>query len=430
MNFKIIGIILFLTNTSFIVSQPSHFRYDLVSSQKLNIRNSYVYSLNSFLNDNDSIKIDSLYTYTINNDINSKHFFTYDEQNRITEWLSKSRNGNFWGNSTLDKYFYDNEDNLILELNFGWDNAKWDTLTRSTKTYNDTQELSQSLFQFRELDVWNNSNRSSFEYDNNSNQYLATIEEWTGNEWINSMQINHYYYHSDYPDSIVFKLWEYDRWNNFIKTLYHFHEDVTDLDSIIIFIWLESNWENYLLREIVEDDNDRQIDELDNIWINGQWLFSAQRFFDYYKESNLVSDASCRVWESDHWKRGNSELLIELSKNIRIGFITHKIKVFHTDFVSDIENNLLKTNKYSLSQNYPNPFNPSTTISFTLPKETQATLKVFDILGNELIVLYDKYTNAGEYKIEFDAHNFTSGVYFYTLKTSDFISTKKLLLVK
>ncbi len=86
--------------------------------------------------------------------------------------------------------------------------------------------------------------------------------------------------------------------------------------------------------------------------------------------------------------------------------------------------------EYSLSQNYPNPFNPSTTIKFALKAPGHTTVKVFDILGREVATLIDKEMAAGRYDIEFHNVTLSSGVYFYTIKSGEFTSTKKMILMK
>jgi hypothetical protein len=86
--------------------------------------------------------------------------------------------------------------------------------------------------------------------------------------------------------------------------------------------------------------------------------------------------------------------------------------------------------EYSLSQNYPNPFNPSTEINFSLAKSGNITLKVYNLLGSEVTTLVDGFMEAGKQSIKFNAKNFTSGVYFYTIKADNFTSTRKMLLMK
>jgi len=84
----------------------------------------------------------------------------------------------------------------------------------------------------------------------------------------------------------------------------------------------------------------------------------------------------------------------------------------------------------TLSQNYPNPFNPSTIISWQVPVGNWQTLKIYDVLGNEVAKLVDEYKPAGSYEVEWDASGLPSGIYFYQLKTEGFVETKKMILMK
>jgi CubicO group peptidase (beta-lactamase class C family) len=85
---------------------------------------------------------------------------------------------------------------------------------------------------------------------------------------------------------------------------------------------------------------------------------------------------------------------------------------------------------YYLEQNYPNPFNPTTTISYSITQRSIVSLKVFDVLGNEVKILIENEKSAGEYEIEFDGRELTSGVYFYQLIAGDYTETKKMVLLK
>ena len=85
---------------------------------------------------------------------------------------------------------------------------------------------------------------------------------------------------------------------------------------------------------------------------------------------------------------------------------------------------------YSLSQNYPNPFNPTTKINFALPKQGLVSLKIYDILGREVRTLVNEIKTAGNYTVDFNASEYSSGVYFYKLESSGFSDIKKMMLVK
>ena len=95
-----------------------------------------------------------------------------------------------------------------------------------------------------------------------------------------------------------------------------------------------------------------------------------------------------------------------------------------------LSNNGTIVSDYNLSQNYPNPFNPTTNIHFTIPKDGNTSLKVYDVVGNEVVRFYDGFLKAGAYNAEFNGSTLSSGVYFYTLKAGDFVETKKMVLMK
>jgi len=98
--------------------------------------------------------------------------------------------------------------------------------------------------------------------------------------------------------------------------------------------------------------------------------------------------------------------------------------------ITSIESSSELPNDYVLGQNYPNPFNPTTKIEYSVPASGRVTLKVYDMLGNEIATLFEGKQNAGVFNVSFDGSLLSSGVYFYQMRTNDFNATKKLLLVK
>ena len=99
------------------------------------------------------------------------------------------------------------------------------------------------------------------------------------------------------------------------------------------------------------------------------------------------------------------------------------------EYSNEVEVNLIPT-EYALFQNYPNPFNPSTTIRYQLPKESKVAIKIYSILGSEVMELLNEQKEAGTYEIEFNAEALSSGTYIYRIIAGDFIQTKKMILLR
>ena len=112
------------------------------------------------------------------------------------------------------------------------------------------------------------------------------------------------------------------------------------------------------------------------------------------------------------------------------GLITPNAVVIREINVLSVDDNTLKCNSFILEQNYPNPFNPTTNIRFRIADRGFTTLKVFNVLGNEIETLVNKELEEGEYKFTLDASGIPSGIYFYQLKVGSFIQTNKMLLIK
>lgn len=117
-----------------------------------------------------------------------------------------------------------------------------------------------------------------------------------------------------------------------------------------------------------------------------------------------------------------------------INFVNADIQKIYSanNKVSGIEdNNILIPESYKLEQNYPNPFNPITKIKFELPQESKVTIEVYDILGRKVAQLINnEVRQPGRYEVQFNGHNFASGIYFYRLVATGFIDTKRMVLIK
>lgn len=176
-------------------------------------------------------------------------------------------------------------------------------------------------------------------------------------------------------------------------------------------------------------------------------------YVHYHVVKGLINgQAGTLLNTTDNWTQGN-QVTVPLNYTVPAGFVVENCKInilvyrsggaIHTDQhvqqtkIEPVTNptgiepiNGIATT-YSLEQNYPNPFNPTTNIRFSVPKDGNVSLKFYDMMGREVASYIDNgFLKSGVYNAEFDGASLSSGVYFYTLKTADFVDTKKMMLVK
>jgi len=144
-------------------------------------------------------------------------------------------------------------------------------------------------------------------------------------------------------------------------------------------------------------------------------------------------------WAKIGFVQGNGTTIKEnvynyTDENLRAREYIYRLKQIDYDgsFEYSSELNVLIENPYdfNLEQNYPNPFNPTTTINYSIKKDGSVTLKVYDIIGKEVVALVNENKTAGNYSVQFNASNLPSGIYFYQIESGSFSSTKKLILLK
>ena len=122
-----------------------------------------------------------------------------------------------------------------------------------------------------------------------------------------------------------------------------------------------------------------------------------------------------------------------IDKGIPAGNYSYRLKQIDLDGTTEYSYPVEVTiapGDYFLSQNYPNPFNPSTNINYSIPVDGNVSLKIYDLLGNEVYTLIDEQKPAGSHEVEFNASSLSSGVYYYQIKSGEFLATKKLMLMK
>ncbi len=168
-----------------------------------------------------------------------------------------------------------------------------------------------------------------------------------------------------------------------------------------------------------------------NSMINFQFHFNNIQASDF----NLgTGNLKVKYWDnqSSQWNEASNMIFNKANNTVSISQSqASNFYIVTADRVTGVKDNKNSIpGNFSLQQNYPNPFNPTTVISYQLPKEGIITVKIYDILGNEITTLVNGFKTAGRYSVSFDASHLASGVYFYQLQSNGYVATKKMILLK
>lgn len=400
-----------------------------------------------------------------------KQYYDYDNRgNQVCEtnanWIS-----NDWidGHRECNKY---DDNNLKTEWHYDeFENNQWTTKQKQLFVYNSENLLVEWLWQMGYYQTNELSNSFKIEYDYDENNQL--IKEVVSN-WIDSENTPRWGYQSKtervLSDSLIveeyYYWWEGTKWEQSSKKVYSYNQNGY-LTLIELFFLEADNWNIYNREQIEYDENNNVIDSLIQNMENGNWTNYYQKQYEY--EDNLLTKDKYFMWDSDGalgWngvvsykyneKKLVSEWIEENFKNIELRN-ARKVKftydnegdlsyadiylledgtwiygaknICNYQMITDAKDDIV-VNSFTLEQNYPNPFNPNTKISYAIPEHSQVSLKVFDVLGREVVTLVNQEQAVGNYEVEFTASDLPSGIYFYRIEAGQFVESKKMVLMK
>lgn len=180
---------------------------------------------------------------------------------------------------------------------------------------------------------------------------------------------------------------------------------------------------NCVIDEVYPIYNYGSINTLENVDLDT--IFTDPQNGDYTLfEGSVAIDAGIAYYED---ASGNVLINLDSTQYTRNA---PDLGAIESDYVSGINSVDEIPQSYSLAQNYPNPFNPKTTISYSIPSQLYVTLKIYDLLGNEVKTLVNEKRSSGKHIVEFDGTGLASGIYFYRLQAGSYMETKKLILLK
>ncbi len=393
----------------------------------------------------------------------NRYTFTYDANGNITSEIGEIWTEDQWENNWRYTYTYSENGNITSRLNEVWSDGQWISSNRSTCTFDINGNITSELKEMYSSEQWVNDTRETYTYDANGNMTSELIELWdwqSGGHWAENQFFSYTYDANGNLTVKLFELWSLGQRLNGSRDSYsydangneimHLREDwqeskwenwyretsAYDTDgNMILWLcedWIDSNWVNSWRFLYTYNSNGKMTSEIDEEWVDDQWVNANSYTYNYNAEGNIVSGIN-EIWEAGSWIPLNTLFVIE---GTYYGFGS-EIDFYYNVNTVDVASNSEMVNDFSLSQNYPNPFNPSTIIRFSLPAGRQelpmnsfVTLKVYNLLGQEVATLVNEQKPAGNYEVKFDASSLASGVYVYRLNAGDFTASQKMLLLK
>ena len=395
-----------------------------------------------------------------------KEINTYDESGNLTEYIYQEWIQSEWIDLWRNVYSYDDNGNLIIDAHQQWNGSEWVDYRISYYTYdNDGNEI-----EVYDIKGGAYNWKVISEYDDNSNLTLRLEQYWHNDEWLNASQESYTYDNDGHLIESLSQMWENSEWVN--EYNYHYEYDLNgNLTEKVTKFWLNSTWTDVGKATYVYDANGNQTEELTQGWINEEWLnmekylseydvhgnltaFITQYWYDTYwqnmnKDSYIYNEAGNQIeklyqsWSDPDWINRDkytttydetgkkTEYLFQRWSRSSSIWENQKRTTYVYDPALFLEGEVREISTYALSsRNYPNPFNPSTIIEFYLPVSDHVRIDIFTISGQHARTILNKSLSKGLHKVEYNAQNLPSGVYFYRLYSGDLQTSGRMILIR
>ena len=362
------------------------------------------------------------------------------------------------GNKDRIVYNYNDDLSLNYFIDAVWYNSEWIDFEKHTNTYNSDGSLESVLWEwsngsseewFKDAkDVYNYDSvgnrvfylhqyfnglefENDFKYENcydTANNLVSSVNQhWIEGIWVNSSKSIYTYSPEKVKDTTLFQVWTNDQWVNYYLTNYEYDEKLNVI-TIQTKIWQEQQWSDYALAKLDYNENNNLVLENWQKAVYNNWENWFRIYYEYDDNFDLIHLYG-EEWENGQWIPENEPLKVTNPDGILFVYLAKEIFLYYSKPIS-VKNEKNISYEFNLLQNYPNPFNPVTTINYQLPETGFVTLKVYDILGREVTTLVNEEKSRGQYSINFDATAFASGIYIYQIRVNEYVSSKKMLLLK
>jgi hypothetical protein len=390
--------------------------------------------------------------------------YTYNSDKALTSMVAEINKGNQWSFSFRGFVTYDGR-KIISAVSEMYMADGSIISTRNTRTYNDKNELIGKIDEKGLNNVFTNYYRSTYTYYESGKPLAWMKEEWKENAWSIHDRESYTYDNKNNMLTTLYEYWQNEAWNNNSRDTYTYDDKNNVLTQLSEKYSNDlSLWENVSKLTYTYTGDGKVITKYEQVWGNEEgWLNVSLDVFNY---NDLGKTTSEIYYDYGYPDLGNYKYIYTYDEN------NHLIKGEHFGFNNgswipskggmyftsdddseyycsaakmEVQYELIPCavtdgssalpNEYKLYQNYPNPFNPSTKIKFTLPETAKVTVRVYDMLGREIRTLVNAEHTSGTHEVIWSGDNdmgqkVASGIYMYSISTSKFVQTKKMILLK
>jgi hypothetical protein len=377
-----------------------------------------------------------------------KDVLAYDAHGRETADVGQEWNGNGWLNEWRDTYAYDANGNETENLKQSWSysGSAWVNYDRDSYTYDANGNATEDVYQTWNDSTWVNYDRDSYTYDAHGNTTEHVYRTWIDSAWVNDLDWTYAYDANRKETEELGRNWNGSAWVNWSDATLTYDAN-GNRTEVLGLTWNDSGWVNSQEYTWAYDASGQDTADVGKMWISNVWANWSKYTHAYDASGKDTADVyeygDGSSWVNGYYiiytydDNGNETERLYRQWNGRAWENQDKKTYIWRMLVADVHEKAHAASSFALSANYPNPFNPQTTISFSLPKESYVTLKVYDLLGREVATLAKGKKEAGEYAVAWNAGSAPSGIYFYRLEavstagpSKSFMQAKKMLLMK
>ncbi len=341
---------------------------------------------------------------------NFKDIFDYNSKGNRTEYLRLNWSDNNWVNSAKMVSTFDTNGNTIEYKWLAWSDSSWVNDASGICSYNKEGRITNLIYQNWNDSVWENFFLAFYSYDSNGNEIESLGKIWNESLWVNSYKIVSTYDSHRNMAEYIRQEWKNNAWENYNKGIFAYDSN-NNMVEYLWLAWYDTSWVNTTKDIYSYDESGNSTGYIAYIWSNNTWNYLIYAT-STYNEQGMLDEELVQFWINNSWVK------------------QYRILYTYQQLITDVVDEPSTPTTITLHQNYPNPFNPVTVINYQLQTKSDVVLKIYDVLGREVVTLVDETQSAGNNSVRWDASNMPSGVYYYRLQTGQYSEMKKLVLAK